>query len=112
MLRSLILGATLLVATPALACPMADAADYATSLAKVQAAPGDKIDLSVEGMSCGSCSAKVVAALKALDGVNEAAVDYQTGMAEIAYDAKKVDSAKLIATIKDAGYSAKLDKAT
>ena len=112
MLRTLVLGASLLVAAPAFACPMADMADYTQSLAAVQAADGTKVDLVVDGMECGACSAKVTAALKALEGVKEAAVDYQSGKAEIAYDAKKVDTDKMLAAIKSAGFSAKLDTAS
>ena len=112
MLRSVILGLGLLVATPALACPMADAAAYQTAVQQVDAANGTKVSLAVDGLAGGGCSSKVVAALKGLDGVVEAAVDYQSGQAKVAYDAQKVDTAKLIAAISQAGYTAKVEKAS
>ena len=108
MLRSLVLGAALFVATPALACPMADAAAYQAAAEKVDAAGGSKVSLAVEGMHCGDCSEKVVSALKAVDGVLEVAVDYQTGTARIAFDAGKTDATKLAAAVSATGYSAKV----
>lgn len=112
MLRSLALGALLLVGTPALACPMADAAAYRAAVEKVEAAQGTKVSLAVDGMHCGDCSTKITAALKGLDGVVDAAVDYQTGTARIAFDSKKVDAAKMIAAIGQAGFTAKVEQAS
>lgn len=107
-MHKFLLGAALLFAAPALACPMADAAAYQDAAAKVQAAAGTKVSLSVDGLTCGSCSETVAKALSALPGVAAAAVDYQSGRAEIAYDASKVKVESLIAEIKKAGYAARL----
>lgn len=105
-MRHLILGATLLLATPALACPMADKADYEAAAEKVQAAEGTKLVLAVEGMHCGACSEKIVAALTAIDGVVAAAADYQTGETKVAVDASKVKAEALLAAIKGVGFTA------
>ena len=96
MLRTLVLGAALFVGTPALACPMADAAAYRAAAEKVEATDGTKVALAVEGMHCGDCSEKIVTALKGLDGVIEAAVD----------------SDKMVAAIGELGFTAKVDTST
>ncbi len=108
MIRKIALASALAFAfaTPAMACPMADAAAYAEAAKTVQASAGAKATFKVEGMSCGDCSTKVTEALKAIDGVEAVAVDYQTGEAQIAFDAEKTDADKLLAAIKATGYAA------
>lgn len=105
-MRSLLFGIALFAATPALACPMADAAAFSDASAKVQASAGTKLTLSVEGMTCGSCAGKVTAALNAIQGVVASAVDYQTGRTEISFDSAKIKPEALIAAIKKVGYKA------
>lgn len=121
MLRSLAVVIGLVIATPALACgggdcdkshcKMKSTEEVSTAMAEVDAATGDKLALEVSGMKCGSCSDKVLAALKAIEGVNAAAVSHATGEAKIAYDATKVDAEKLIAAIKGVGFDAKVPEA-
>ena len=61
------------------------------------------ITLTVEGMSCGHCSARVEKALNAIEGVS-AKVDLQAKSAAITYpDTVTVDALK--AAVTDAGYS-------
>jgi copper chaperone CopZ len=81
--------------------------------ADFDAAKGTKLVLAVSGMTCGSCSGKITAALTALDGVNVALVDHETGEARVAYDAAKLDNAKLIEAIVALGFTAseKVDEA-
>lgn len=110
MLRSLFVSAGLLLATPALACPMADAAAFAAAAEVVQQADGTKVSLAVDGMHCGDCSDKVTTALKGIDGVNAVAVDYQNGVAEIAYDSGKTDVSALVAAVTAAGFKAQQKK--
>lgn len=122
MLRSLVLAVGLFVAAPALACGGADCGDKApckmkstadttAALAEFDKATGDKLTLQVKGMKCGACSDKVVAALKAVEGVKVAAVSHETGEAKVAFDGKKVDSDKILAAVKGLGYEAKLAEA-
>lgn len=108
MIRKIALASALAFAfaTPAMACPMADAAAYTEAAQAVQASAGTKASFKVEGMTCGSCSSKVSEALKAVDGVEAVAVDYQTGETQVSYDAEKTDAAKLLAAIKATGYAA------
>ncbi len=108
MLRSMLVAAGLFIATPALACPMADAAAFAEAAKAVQEAAGTKVSIAVQGMHCGDCSSKVTAALQGVDGVEAVAVDYQTGAAEIAYDADKVSVDTLVKAITDTGFEAAL----
>ncbi len=105
-MRTLILGAVLAFSAPALACPMADAAAYEASAQKVQAATGTKVALTVAGMHCGSCSEKVTAKLSTVPGVTAAAVDYQNGVAQVAYDPKVVKPEALVEAVKAAGFTA------
>ena len=86
------------------ACPMADAAAYKADVEAVQKAEGKKASFKLDGMTCGSCSDKVKASLKGLEGVILAAVDYQTGAVEIAFDEKKVSMKKLEETLVSSGY--------
>lgn len=112
MLRSLSLAALLAFSVPALACPMTDAAAYKTAVEKVDAATGTKVSIAVTGLKDGDCSSKVAALLKQVDGVVEAAVDYQSGTTRVAYDASKTSTDKLVTAIAAAGYTAKVDKAS
>jgi Cu+-exporting ATPase len=107
-MRRLVLGFALLVATPALACPMADGSAYSAAAEKVKAATGTKVTLVVEGMHCGSCAEKVMAKLSGLPGVQAAASDFQTGATDVAYDASKIKTDKLIAAVQELGFKAKI----
>jgi copper chaperone CopZ len=65
----------------------------------VEAADGTKVSFAITGMSCGRCSDKIVAALKAVDGVNAVKVDHEAGSAKVAFDDGKADVDKLLAAI-------------
>ena len=116
MFRILFAATALALSAPALACGGADCdkehcktkpmTEVETAMAAVETAEGTKIALDVEGMSRGSCSDKVTAALKALEGVNAAAVSHQEGKARIAFDSTKVDADKMVAAITGLGFKA------
>ena len=89
---------------------MADAAAFTDAKTAVEQSAGAKATLAVDGMHCGDCSDRIVAALTKIDGVNAAAVDYQTGEALIAFDAAKTNLPFLLATIKDVGFKATVPK--
>lgn len=55
-------------------------------------------------MSCVRCSAAVEHALKSVDGVEECAVSYANGRAEVVFDDEKADLKTLERAIKKAGY--------
>lgn len=116
MLRAFIVSVALLVPSAAFACggkdcggtcPMAGhASTPATDASAVAQADGTKVKLSLKGMTCGSCSGKVTAALQAIDGVNAVSVSHETGLAEIAFDAGKTSSEALAKVVTDLGYAA------
>jgi len=105
-MRALFLSVALLFSVDAFACPMADAAAYQTALQEVKATEGTQLAFKVDGMHCGDCSNKVIAALKGVDGVKAAAVDYQTGEAIVSIDAEKTNADALLAAISELGYAA------
>ena len=59
--------------------------------------------LTVEGMTCKHCSARVEKALSALEGVKSAVVDLDAKTATVTMESELPD-AKLIAAVEDAGY--------
>ena len=105
-MRALFLSVALLFSVDALACPMADAAAYQTARMEVKNTDGEQLAFALEGMSTGGCSSKVVDALKAIDGVNAAAVDYQTGEAVVSINADKTNADAILAAIAAIGYEA------
>ncbi|TXI13143.1 MAG: heavy-metal-associated domain-containing protein [Polynucleobacter sp.] len=66
-----------------------------------------EINLSVSGMTCGSCVKHVTNALQRLDGVQDVAVDLAAGKVKVTRATDKSDD--LIATLIEDGYPAELD---
>jgi len=64
----------------------------------------DSLTLRIEGMSCGHCLNAVNKSLAALPGVRITSV--VIGRAQVEFDPAKVDPARIIAAIDDAGYRA------
>ena len=58
--------------------------------------------------SCPSCVAKIEKALKAVDGVQEAKVHFNTGRIEVEHDLEKVDGSKLVDVVQSVGYISKV----
>ncbi len=69
--------------------------------------PGDQraIEFAAEGMTCGSCAARIQKTLSKQDGVSEAEVNYATGRALVTLDPEKVDTAALQKAIDRLGYA-------
>lgn len=87
-------------------CKMKSQAEVAAWMEAVQQADGDKAALAVGGLKCGACADKVVAALKGLDGVTEAAVNVQLGEALVAFDQEKVGVDAMLAAVSTLGFEA------
>jgi copper chaperone CopZ len=119
MTRLIFAAALLFASAPAFACAggkcgdecskaaeaaKADAAKTATPAATPVKVEGEKVVLNVTGMSCVSCSNKVAASLKAVDGVKSATVDVATGKAELVIDNKKTNAEALAKVVSDSGY--------
>lgn len=65
------------------------------------------VELDVQGMSCGSCIAKVTDALKGLPGVDGVEVHLTTGRVRVRGDFGQV-SDPLLSALQQAGYPAHL----
>lgn len=63
--------------------------------------------LRSDEFSCPSCVVKIEKALKALPGVTEARVHFNTGRIEVAHDPAAVPVEALVAAVKSAGYDAR-----
>ncbi len=66
-----------------------------------------EINLSVSGMTCGSCVKHVTNALKPLDGVEDVSVNLAAGKVKVMRTTDKSDD--LIAALIEDGYPAQLD---
>ena len=65
-----------------------------------------QVELSIGGMTCGSCASRVERSLNKLDGVS-ASVNYATEKALVRYPPDR-DAASLVAQVEAAGYTAQL----
>jgi copper chaperone len=61
------------------------------------------MELTIEGMTCGHCSAAVKQALESVDGVDEATVDLEAGRAVVRGDA---EVGALVRAVEEEGYRA------
>ncbi len=69
-----------------------------------------KTNLQISGMHCASCATIITKALKKIDGVIEASVNYSTASASIEYDEKQTGIEQLQEAVKSKGYGAELLK--
>jgi heavy metal translocating P-type ATPase len=76
----------------------------------VSAAPSQSavtsVELTVAGMTCGACAARVERALRRYDGVVDAGVNFATARARVAFDAGVTGGDSLAAVIESLGYEA------
>ena len=68
------------------------------------------VTIKVEGMKCPKCSASVSKALKATEGVEDAEVSAEKGVAVIKYDDQKLTETKLREVINSTGFKAVAEK--
>lgn len=66
---------------------------------------GAEVDLTVSGMTCAACAARIEKRLNRLDGVN-ASVNYATERAHVRFDPTVVGPDELIAAVEAIGYGA------
>ena len=64
----------------------------------------ESLSLSIQGMHCGGCAAKVSAALKSVPGTTVEAV--AVGSARVLFDPKKTTRSALIAAVNNLGFRA------
>jgi copper chaperone CopZ len=63
--------------------------------------------LRSQELSCPSCVAKIETALKAVKGVTEAKVYFNTGKIEVQHDPQVVKADELVKAVKSVGYEAR-----
>ena len=66
-----------------------------------------EVELAVQGMTCGACAAKIQKELNEITGV-EAAVNYATESAMVAFDGAAMTQASVISAVERIGYSARV----
>ena len=77
-----------------------------TTVPSEYAAPADSVELTIGGMTCASCAARIEKKLNRIDGVT-ASVNYATDKASVAYPTG-VTPQQLIAVVEATGYTAEL----
>jgi len=71
-----------------------------------------RLDLAIKGMSCASCAARIEKGLAALPGVGEARVNFAAERATVIFDPAVVSPDRLIATVRELGYEAPVERLT
>lgn len=69
-----------------------------------------KVELPITGMSCASCVAKIEKGFSQMSGIVEAKVNLATEKATITFDSTRIHIGDFVATIKDLGYEAGVEK--
>ena len=64
----------------------------------------EKIELKVEGMTCGGCVKSIQNALNGRKGVDTAVADLEAGTVAIEFDGKLIQRSTLEQAIVDAGF--------
>ena len=64
----------------------------------------DKIEITIEGMTCGHCAMSVTNEIATIEGVASVNVDHQAGKALV--EAQGVSEEQLSEAVSEAGYSA------
>lgn len=63
-----------------------------------------RVEIPVQGMTCGGCERSVQAALGQLEGVSGAEADHTTGRVRVSFDSEQIDEERLRTQIEEAGY--------
>jgi Cu+-exporting ATPase len=66
----------------------------------------EKIELSIEGMHCGSCAVGIQMMVSGMDGVKSAEVGYETKKGVFEFDGAKTNKDAIVKTIEELGYKA------
>jgi copper chaperone len=65
----------------------------------------EKVELKIEGMSCGHCVGAVRGALDSIEGAEVERVEI--GSASVRFDPARTDAARIAGAIEEAGYPVK-----
>ncbi|MFQ5781224.1 MAG: heavy metal translocating P-type ATPase, partial [Nitrospiria bacterium] len=77
---------------------------------EVDQAQGTRIDLPISGMSCAGCASRIEKALRSVEGVISASVNFATGKATV-HVAAHQRFTELIEVVQRIGYDVKIEKA-
>lgn len=69
-----------------------------------------KVNIRIGGMSCAGCALRIEEALRQIEGVREANVNFATAKATVEYDPKKIGIKDIEEVIKETGYQVLNDK--
>lgn len=83
----------------------------AVGLAGAQTTKSEIVKLSVSGMKCDNCVAKVDKALRGVEGVKDVKVDLKSQTAEIYLASASVKSETLVKAVSGAGFKASMGSA-
>ncbi|MGX7106356.1 heavy-metal-associated domain-containing protein [Hutsoniella sourekii] len=61
-------------------------------------------EFQIKGMGCQHCAQKITQAIQALDGVDEAAVNYEEAFLAVSYNPTVTAESSLFDTVQDLGY--------
>jgi Cu+-exporting ATPase len=64
----------------------------------------ERVDLPISGLSCASCASTVEKALRRLQGVGEANVNFATARATVLFSPRLLKPEDLVKTVRDSGY--------
>lgn len=64
----------------------------------------ERVELRVEGMTCGGCVKSIQNALTSRDGVDNASADLDSGIVTIEFDPAVIQKPALTEAIQDAGF--------
>jgi len=83
------------------------------SIGNISTSPSKKkAEISVTGMTCAACSARVEKVLAAMEGVEKASVNLAAEKATLEFDPLKLNIGDFISKIEDAGYGARVETVT
>jgi copper chaperone CopZ len=68
------------------------------------------VTLRIDGMTCASCGVAVRTALRRLDGVRQAEVNFDEKRARVVYNPRRVTPERMVRAIEDLGYHARVEE--
>ncbi len=71
-----------------------------------------RIELSLTGMTCAACAARVQKGLSRAPGVRDAAVNFATERATVEYDPGSATASSLVDAVESSGYGARIEEVT
>jgi Cu+-exporting ATPase len=73
--------------------------------AGTQEVPGERLAVSIEGMTCSACATRLEKALRRVAGVSDANVNFALERADVSFDPAQIDAAGVADVVSKAGFS-------